>query len=37
MPRFVHNLLRVGLSLGVILALLLHANGVYPLALVSQL
>lgn len=37
MPRLVHNLLRVGLSLGVILALILHANGVYPLALVSQL
>jgi adenylate cyclase len=37
MPRLVHNLLRVGLSLSVILTLLLHANGVYPLALVSQL
>ena len=37
MPRLVHNLLRAGLSLGITLALILHANGFYSLALISQL
>lgn len=37
MPRLVHSLVRSGLSLGVILTLILHVNGYYPLALLGQM
>ncbi|MFO1421372.1 MAG: adenylate/guanylate cyclase domain-containing protein [Candidatus Competibacteraceae bacterium] len=37
MPRLIHNLLRVGLGLGVVLTLILHVNGFHSLALVDQL
>lgn len=37
MPRGIHILLRTGLSLGVTLALILHASGYFPLPLLSQL
>lgn len=37
MPRTAHILLRIALSLGVMLTLMLHASGLYPLALVHQL
>ncbi len=37
MPRLIHNLFRVGLGLGVTLALILRASGFYSPALIDQL
>lgn len=37
MPHTLYVLLRTGLSLGLVLALMLHASGYFPLPLLTQL